>query len=171
MTKKMTNSEKFMDMLQMQCSTDELIMKKMTMLVPPSVENYKFAIIDEIGELNHEIKAKWCWWKESQEPVNWDNVLVELVDVWHFVLSFTNFRTNFDVMELSDAIEYDCNAEYEPIKFLDKFDRFAYGIPQMKDIFEWLIGVGNKFGFTFDQVYEAYKKKNEENNARAQSDY
>lgn len=171
MANKPTNAEKFMNMLQMQFETDLLVMRKMQMLVPPSVDEYKFAIIDEIGELNHELKAKWCWWKESQEPVNQENLLMELVDVWHFCLSFTNNRTNFDVNELANSIAYDHLEEYTPIEFLNKFNRFAYGMPQMKETFEWLIGVGNKFGFTFDRVYEAYKKKNEENNARAKSNY
>lgn len=50
MANKPTNAEKFMNMLQMQFETDLLVMRKMQMLVPPSVDEYKFAIIDEIGE-------------------------------------------------------------------------------------------------------------------------
>ncbi len=42
---------------------------------------------------------------------------------------------------------------------------------QLQAVFEQLIGWGNNFGFDFPTVYEAYKKKNEENNARAKSNY
>lgn len=46
MASKPTNAEKFMNMLQMQFETDLLVMRKMQMLVPPSVDEYKFAIIE-----------------------------------------------------------------------------------------------------------------------------
>ena len=42
------------------------------------------AILDEIGELTHELKANWCWWKKTQAPVDNEKVLGELVDIWHF---------------------------------------------------------------------------------------
>ena len=32
------------------------------------------ASFDELGEVNHEMKAEWCYWKKSQEPVNRDKL-------------------------------------------------------------------------------------------------
>lgn len=49
-----------------------------------------FAILDEVGELTHELKGDWCWWKKTQAPVDDKKVLGELIDVWHFVLSWQN---------------------------------------------------------------------------------
>ena len=50
-------------------------------------EKLELAIIDELGELTHELKGDWCWWKKSQAPVNRKRVLEELVDVYHFVMT------------------------------------------------------------------------------------
>lgn len=44
------------------------------------------ALLDECGELNHELKAQWCWWKKTQKPVDQNAVLMEFADVMHFVL-------------------------------------------------------------------------------------
>lgn len=38
-------------------------------------EKLELAIIDELGELTHELKGDWCWWKKSQAPVNRQRVL------------------------------------------------------------------------------------------------
>jgi dimeric dUTPase (all-alpha-NTP-PPase superfamily) len=54
------------------------------------VHGYVWTILDEVGELTHELKANWCWWKKTQPPVDEKKVLGELVDIWHFVLSWQN---------------------------------------------------------------------------------
>ena len=46
-------------------------------------EKLQLAIIDELGELTHELKGNWCWWKKTQKPVDRKRVLEELVDVYH----------------------------------------------------------------------------------------
>ena len=50
-------------------------------------EKLELAIIDELGELTHELKGDWCWWKKTQKPVDRKRVLEELVDVYHFVMT------------------------------------------------------------------------------------
>ena len=49
-------------------------------------DNLLHALFDELGELNHELKAKWCWWKKTQEPVDREKLLEEYVDCIHFGL-------------------------------------------------------------------------------------
>ncbi|WP_302130773.1 dUTP diphosphatase, partial [Holdemanella biformis] len=61
-------------MLQMQAKLDEAIMDEYG-LEKLDEENLKMAILDEIGELTHELKANWCWWKKTQEPVDMGKVL------------------------------------------------------------------------------------------------
>lgn len=56
-------------MLQMQAKLDEAIMKEYG-LICIYEENLSFAILDEVGELTHELKANWCWWKKTQAPVD-----------------------------------------------------------------------------------------------------
>lgn len=76
-------------MLKMQAKLDEAIMKEYG-LICIYEENLSFAILDEVGELTHELKANWCWWKKTQPQVDEEKVLGELVDIWHFVLSWQN---------------------------------------------------------------------------------
>lgn len=77
------------EMLQMQAKLDKAIMEEYG-LEELDEENLRMAILDEVGELTHELKGNWCWWKKTQAPVDKEKVLGELVDVWHFVLSYTN---------------------------------------------------------------------------------
>lgn len=77
------------EMLKMQKKLDEAIMEEYG-LEELDEEKLNLAILDEIGELTHELKANWCWWKKTQAPVDKEKVLGELVDVWHFVLSWQN---------------------------------------------------------------------------------
>ena len=57
------------EMLQMQAKLDEAIMKEYG-LKEIDEEKLSFAILDEVGELTHELKANWCWWKKTQAPVD-----------------------------------------------------------------------------------------------------
>lgn len=57
------------EMLQMQAKLDEAIMKEYG-LEEIEEEKLNMAILDEIGELTHELKANWCWWKKTQPKVD-----------------------------------------------------------------------------------------------------
>lgn len=67
-------------MLQMQSKLDEAIMKEYG-LDEIDEEKLNMAILDEVGELTHELKANWCWWKKIQASVDNEKVLGELVDI------------------------------------------------------------------------------------------
>lgn len=155
------------EMLQMQSKLDEEIMKahKLTEIKQKQLE---LAILDEIGEFTHELKGSWCWWKFTQKPVNDEKVLGELVDIWHFVLSYTyNFCdvrfTNIDYMVeiginvceqegLACLLANIINAEYANKLF-------------------YLIAVSMCLGFTIEDVYKAYCDKNKVNYKRLESRY
>ena len=87
----MTNKETIEDMLAMQEKLDETLLAVWGSTYDGLLRQraYDRAILDEIGELNHELKADWCWWKKSQKPVDRSRVLEEFVDVLHFCLSQT----------------------------------------------------------------------------------
>jgi dimeric dUTPase (all-alpha-NTP-PPase superfamily) len=76
-------------MLKMQAKLDKAIMDEYG-LDKIDEDKLSFAILDEVGELTHELKGKWCWWKKTQPQVDEEKVLGELVDIWHFVLSWQN---------------------------------------------------------------------------------
>lgn len=57
------------EMLQMQAKLDKAIMDEYG-LEKLDEENLRMAILDEVGELTHELKGEWCWWKKTQAPVD-----------------------------------------------------------------------------------------------------
>lgn len=161
------------EMLQMQAKLDEAIMSAYG-LTEINKEDLKMAILDEVGELTHELKGDWCWWKKTQAPVDDKKVLGELVDIWHFVLSYQN-HFNFgketlliflDEVEISD-------------RFLERFREGYLTLPialtllvsDGNSIIEMLIAITEYIGFTIEQVYEAYCGKNKINYQRLESGY
>lgn len=101
-------------------------------------------------------------------------VLGELVDIWHFVLSYQN-HFNFgketllsflDEVEISD-------------RFLERFREGYLTLPialtllvsDGNSIIEMLIAITEYIGFTIEQVYEAYCGKNKINYQRLKEGY
>lgn len=161
------------EMLPMQAKLDKSIMSAYG-LTEIDKENLRMAILDEVGELTHELKGEWCWWKKTQAPVDDKKVLGELVDIWHFVLSYQN-HFNFgketllsflDEVEISD-------------RFLERFREGYLTLPialtllvsDGKSIIEMLIAITEYIGFTIEEVYEAYCGKNKINYQKLESGY
>lgn len=161
------------EMLPMQAKLDKSIMSAYG-LTEINKDDLKMAILDEVGELTHELKGYWCWWKKTQAPVDDKKVLGELVDIWHFVLSYQN-HFNFgketllsflDEVEISD-------------RFLERFREGYLTLPialtllvsDGNSIIEMLIAITEYIGFTIEQVYEAYCGKNKVNYQRLESGY
>ena len=161
-------------MLKMQAKLDEAIMKEYG-LICIYEENLSFAILDEVGELTHELKANWCWWKKTQAPVDEKKVLGELVDVWHFVLSYTNNFNDGESMFDTETDEFDRGYKY----YLSKthFNKNALTNLYSELIDSWLekliilVVITEYLGFTIEQVYKAYCEKNKVNYQRLESGY
>lgn len=161
------------EMLPMQAKLDKSIMSAYG-LTEINKENLKMAILDEVGELTHELKGSWCWWKKTQAPVDDKKVLGELVDVWHFVLSYQN-HFNFGketLLSFLDEIEIS-------ERFLERFREGFLTLPialtllvsDGNQIIEVLIAITEYIGFTIEQVYEAYCGKNKINYQRLKEGY
>lgn len=172
----MTNEKMLNDMLDMQAELDKTILKESGTSYAELLRTraYDRAILDELRELNHELKADWCWWKKSQEPVDRKQVLEEFVDVLHFCLSYT-------LAEIATAQYPDLYRKTIVIicqRYLDKPDNNL-------DILDWWHYGQKKFGqplikvillmhwleFDLAEVYEAYKQKNAVNHQRQQEGY
>lgn len=161
-------------MLQMQSKLDEAIMKEYG-LDEIDEEKLCFAILDEVGELTHELKGNWCWWKKTQPKVDRKKVLGELVDVWHFVLSYTNNFNDGESMFDTETDEFDRGYKY----YLSKthFNKNALTNLYSELIDSWLekliilVVITEYLGFTIEQVYKAYCEKNKVNYQRLESGY
>lgn len=148
-------------MLEMQRGLDKAIYNEHG--VAFDKEKCKLAMIDEIGEFNHEIKASWCWWKKTQKEIDREKALEELVDIWHFALSLTYHF-------------------YDELEKEKKYTRGAMGDFDLSFLYEMLIrsdfmkletleAIGKKFEFTIEDVFGAYIKKNRVNYERLAKGY
>lgn len=161
------------EMLQMQAKLDEAIMKEYG-LTCINEEKLRFAIIDEVGELTHELKGNWCWWKKTQAPVDRKKVLGELVDIWHFVLSWQNhFKDGEEGIINARAVVRNSK------RILNLLKTKEYRLSEeLSDLATWelcklerLIAITEYIGFTIQQVYEAYCEKNKINYQRLKEGY
>lgn len=164
----MTSTELIKDMLERQKAYDAEVFKKHNVDYV-SKSQLESALFDELGELMHAQKSDWCWWKKTQAPVDMRKVLGELIDVWHFVLSYQN-HFNGGENGILNALMFIRNSdnifkllmtnEYKLSETLT--DLATWNIHKM----ERLIAVTEYLGFTIEQVYEAYCGKNKINYQR-----
>lgn len=160
-------------MLQMQAKLDKAIMDEYG-LDEIDEEKLNMAILDEVGELTHELKANWCWWKKTQAPVDDNKVLGELVDVWHFVLSYQNHFINGE-----KGVENTCMVKRNSKNILSLMRNNEFGLTvAFSDLVSWkwnklerLTAITEYLGFTIERVYEAYCSKNKINYQRLKEGY
>lgn len=169
---KKSDIELIKEMLHMQAKLDEAIMKEYG-LIEIDEENLRMAILDEVGELTHELKGNWCWWKKTQEPVDMGKVLGELVDVWHFVLSYQN-HFDYGMQGIINRCMFLKNIE----KHLDLLKAKDYELPEIFSdlvVFEYklerLIAITEYLEFSIEDVYQAYCDKNKVNYQRLKEGY
>lgn len=167
-------------MLKLQAKLDERIVMGNGLTYKDLLDGdwYVSAVLDEIGELNHELKADWCWWKKTQAPVDKTKVLEEFVDCLHFVLSW----------QLA-TLEVEPNVGYLPaeaawnaykrgdgcttvqavvyVKGVSKFFGHAYTTPPVSAMIRLMNGLELDYG----DVYNAYMAKNRVNHERQDNGY
>lgn len=155
------------EMLKMQDKLDKAIMKEYG-LTEIKWKDLELAILDEIGELTHELKGAWCWWKKSQPKVDKNKVLGELVDVWHFVLSYTYNFSEVRFTRIDWIIDKGINlCQQEGLACLlvsvvnaENMDKLFY-----------LIAISMCLEFSIEDVYQAYCDKNKVNYQRLKEGY
>jgi dimeric dUTPase (all-alpha-NTP-PPase superfamily) len=175
-TEEVIKSAKMIDeMLVMQKTLNNAIMKEKGLTFGDEKFNFttlKRAIIDEVGELNHELKGLWCWWKNTQAEPNNEKVLEELVDVWHFVMSrhylrfeagLRDFETDTKIIVLDgirDATKDEWSKDDPIIQFLESFI-------DLDD----MVCLTYRLGYEIEDVYREYLKKNKINFERLKNGY
>lgn len=168
----MTDLEKINKMIEMQKKLDSAIEKDKGIKYGSSKYCYdglSYAILDELGELNHELKGNWCWWKNTQELPDQKKVLGELVDVWHFVMSlhYHEVRSKIDLGVISDLMNFSSKAILRLM-----LDTVLMNKPYIDcHIMELLIAYSKKIGFSVSEIYDAYIEKNQENYHRIEVGY
>ncbi|MFR6153160.1 MAG: dUTP diphosphatase [Faecalibacillus faecis] len=136
-------------------------------------EKLELAIIDELGELTHELKGDWCWWKKSQAPVNRKRVLEELVDVYHFVMTSEIARRYSSTDEIIDSIlnKYEFSINHFDELEKERLDYLIGDISYSYDKLTVLLQLTKCLQFSFDDVYQEYLNKNKINYERLKNGY
>ena len=152
------------ELLEMQRVLDDAIFKEHGITKYP-VENMKLALFDELGELLHEFPTKYKHWKKTAVD-NREKGLEEYVDVMHFCLSLANYFGDDKFYEYGK-----CNYYRNELScyIFDIYQDAVYEYDS--SILEDLFYLGNYFGFTWDEIYSTYKKKNAVNYERLRSGY
>lgn len=168
----MNDVEKVNKMIEMQKKLDSAFLDEMGIEYGKSKFSYDglgYAILDELGELNHELKGTWCWWKKTQKEPDRKRVLEELVDVWHFVMSlhYHEVKVKIDLGIIADLMNISSKAILRLI-----LDTVMTNRPYIDcHIMELLIAYTRKLGFSISDVYVEYLEKNKENYKRIEEGY
>lgn len=164
--------EQLKEMFQMQRTLNENILNEFGEEAMTE-EKLELAIIDELGELTHELKGDWCWWKKTQKPVDRKRVLEELVDVYHFVMTNEMERRYSSTDEAIDSIlnKYEFSISYFNELGKERLDCLIGDISATCDKLGELLKLTKCLGFKFDEVYQEYLNKNKINYERLKNGY
>lgn len=160
------------ELLEMQEALDMAILKEHGINEYPT-ENIKLALCVELGEMLNELPTIFKHWKKTAKD-NREKALVEYVDALHFALSLTNDEPQ--VYFRNESVNYDC--------------LYCDGTPQVIDAAGWMMAslsyitspythnklmhvfvIGSILGFKWNEIYKAYKDKNEVNYQRLKEGY
>ena len=159
--------EQLKELIRMQKALDENILKEHGIKEYP-LANMKIALITELGELMNEFPTRFKHWKKTAVD-NREKGLIEFVDCLHFALSLEAHFNNL-VFNLDDIEEY-TNCSYEDIDFsLCEIGTFLLEDDTLC-LLESLFNIANNLGFTWDEIYQAYKEKNQVNYERLANGY
>lgn len=113
----------------------------------------------------------WKWWKK-QEP-NIEQSKLELVDIWHFILSQFIADSKYDTSFISSFFSECKKSQGNAIGFLNNVEIMSSGFLS-KDISKALYGFANscyEIGLSFDELYSLYVSKNVLNKFRQDNGY
>lgn len=150
----MISKNKLVTMLELQ--------DKLNLVVNPDWLNagypwHRAILVETVEALNH---YGWKWWKK-QEP-NLAQARMELVDVWHFMLSMALENANGDSEKAAATIE---SIFYTPEKPTDKgtltlFDLLAGYAAEGKICVPAFVHLMQELSLSWDDLYDLYIGKN-----------
>lgn len=133
-----------------------------------SIDDRIYAFHTEVHELANEI-GFFKFWKlgHSQDP---QRILDELVDCIHFLLSIGLAKGyNSVVKHVEPFILWEDYSMYDLFTLLRENNVGNVGHYQRS--FSLILGIGEKLGYTEDQIEEAYLSKNKTNHDRQSEGY
>lgn len=155
---------------------DDFIIKTKRLKGQTLIPNKILALQVELAELANEWKGFKHW---SDKPMDRDKALVEYVDCLHFILSIGNdLNINKDLiwnMYLEETTADQFMGLFEAIADLSETYRFKRDNSKMIDDYTVItcgfLGLGDRLGFTWAEVEQAYESKWQVNVKRQQDGY
>lgn len=148
------------------------------------------ALYGELGELLNEWRG-FKYWSYDQEPrtvlteipsyagipffadaKTRNPLLEEYVDCLHFILSIgLELYAEEDIEMIAADLQL-----FRRVNIIEQFQGIFYNISRLRSggytyLFEHFLGLGKMLGFTWEQIEEAYMKKNAVNHQRQESGY
>lgn len=167
------------ELLEMQRTLDKSILDKKGLEYNKVVaENMKVALFVELGELMNEFPTFFKHWK-SNKVDNFQRGLVEYVDALHFQLSLFNYYELGIYLKYHDYNKILINSKqdikkglaHDPLTSLSAAMLRAVDFCDCIDGLSYLFDIGHMLGFTWEEIYKAYKEKNEVNYERIKNGY
>ena len=165
----MTSTELIKDMLERQKAYDAEVFKKHNVDYVSKTQ-LESALFDELGELMHAQKSDWCWWKFTQEPTDKAKVFEEYADVLHFALMYEiKFGTG---CYQDEDIKWNYNKLKTDLGFGQAY-AFSCAISLTRDdnVLAYVIALGLHMGYSIEEIYNEYIRKNEINKERLAKGY
>ena len=151
--------------------------------------NWKRCIYMECAELIDSFS--WKHWKNINHDTDWDNVTVEIVDIWHFVMSLLleDYKTNSrgdleklvnDVLDVQGfeafTKEPTSNQQADTMELINDIESIIHGTTGFEiDLFDGLLceyfALARKCGVNLKILYKFYVAKNVLNQFRQDHGY
>jgi dimeric dUTPase (all-alpha-NTP-PPase superfamily) len=143
----------------------------------PQKYDYWMAVLDETVEVLNS--KHWKWWKDSEKQgeVDWDNVVTELIDIFHFLLSIAMQQETHHIL-FSQMLNMEINKEtitnfQDSDFFKDFWDEFLMPV-QMKMLpvaaVRW-VDFWYRSGGDAETLFKEYRIKAALNNIRQEFGY
>lgn len=157
------------ELFDIQKQLDNKILKEHGLEEDNLLQPKTLALLVELGELANETRCFKYWSKKGPSPQ--EVILEEYVDCLHFILSI-GLHEGYRDISLSQR---DLQQEKTEI-FLDiyrKTNQLQEESTKEKyiELFETFLALGSKLGFSWEEVHQAYLKKNEVNHKRQENGY
>lgn len=163
------NPDKFIELKTKQSFLDDAIFKKHNLVGKNLIKEKVAALEVELSEFANEVRFFKYW---SLKGMNREKALIEFVDGLHFFLSLAN--------DLGVTRTFGSEVDEHESNWLDAYfrcKRWVYTLYYCPDeltwhvAFSWFWAMGEKAGFTEEEIYQAYLSKNKINYERQEIGY
>ena len=88
-----TKDEMLMEMFKLQLEEDQKVQQEFGITYEELLEEGKYfhALLDVLGEISHESKPFWCWWKKDAKKFDRDKILEEFLILLGYLLHYRYF--------------------------------------------------------------------------------